>query len=380
MRIAHFAPDIWSPGGISSYIRRVGDAQEKRGHNVRYLTFPSRFTDERPTETVQDTVALYSAVGDADVLHLHQDVPSLEGNTTPLLRTMHENQAACPSGSRYLRERRAPCSRRAGIVPCAWGLLVDRCGSVKPRSLRRYRQRYSSDRRVLPQIHTHTVSDFLRDRMVEAGYPGDRIHTLLHPIPEDVDPDPDPPRDGLARFLFVGRVVPSKGLQWLLESVASSQSQFEIDVAGDGFQLEAMKKHASDLGIAGRVRFHGWQDRSVISGLLRDCRAVVFPSLWHEPAGLVTLEAAGAGRAVIASRVGGIPEYAHESFARLIEPYDIRGLAGALDVLATDVTLATRRGAAAGAFARAAGTMNEYLDKLEGLYRIAMQENTNERN
>ena len=38
MRIGHFAPKIGAPGGIATYIRRTGEAQQARGHEVFYFT------------------------------------------------------------------------------------------------------------------------------------------------------------------------------------------------------------------------------------------------------------------------------------------------------------------------------------------------------
>ena len=74
---------------------------------------------------------------------------------------------------------------------------------------------------------------------------------------------------------------------------------------------------------------------------MREARAVVFPSVWHEPAGLITLEAAALGRPVIASAVGGIPEYATDAFALRVPPRDVDGLAHAMSQLA--VTLSRPR-------------------------------------
>jgi glycosyltransferase involved in cell wall biosynthesis len=72
---------------------------------------------------------------------------------------------------------------------------------------------------------------------------------------------------------------------------------------------------------------------------------LIFPSVWHEPAGLVTLEAAAVGRAVIASNVGGIPEYINAlNNGLLVMPNDIQGLTQAIELLARDEDLAAQLG------------------------------------
>ena len=370
MRIGHFASEVWAPGGIASFIRRVSDAQVSHGHSVEYFGYASEFADQRGFIEVADLHELGEATTDLDILHLHQEVSDISDLRVPVLRTMHENQATCPSGSRFLRERGSPCNRKASVLGCTRGLVIDRCGSLKPKSLLRYRERYRADKAVLPQIHTHTVSEFLRARMIEAGYPGDRIHTVLHPAPvsQERQIDACTPAEGVARFLFVGRVVPSKGVQWLLRAAAKAESEFVLDIAGDGHGLAAMKQLASQLGIDRRVTFHGWVDARRVEELIRGSRAVVFPSIWHEPAGLVTLEAAANCRPVIASRVGGIPEYANADFALLIEPNDVSALADAMDRLARDVDLSVTMGTRGAAFVRERHTMNGFLDSLGKLY------------
>lgn len=377
MRVGHFAPDLWAPGGIASFIRRVSDAQSERGIDVRYFSYPSSFSDARGYEEVADLDGLYRATADLDILHVHQEVDSLDGARVPILRSMHENQASCPTGSRFLRERGRPCDRLAGPLQCSWGLAVDRCGSVKPASLKRYLARYRADKAVLPLIRTHTVSEFLRANMIRAGYPGDRIQTILHPAPGHSGThitEIEGPPDGPARFLFVGRVVPSKGVQWLLRAVQAARSNFEVDIAGDGHGLAAMKKLAGSLGITNRVRFHGWVDTAEVMRLIRQSRAVVFPSVWHEPAGLVTLEAAANARPVIASAVGGIPEYAAPEFARLLRPNDVGALAATMDEFADDRELAVRMGRRGFEIVQGHYPMDAFLRRLHDLYDKTIRE------
>jgi len=171
----------------------------------------------------------------------------------------------------------------------------------------------------------------------------------------------------------VGRIVPEKGLAWLLRAFAEVSPPAQLEIAGKGPQLEEMKTLARELSVQARVTFHGWVKSSRVSTLIRNARAVVFPSLWHEPAGLVTLEAAAIGRPVIASAVGGIPEYARNDHALLVEPRDLEGMADALSRLARAPDRAAdmgRRG-----FDRAAEdfSMADFLDDLHAFYDCAFE-------
>jgi glycosyltransferase involved in cell wall biosynthesis len=101
---------------------------------------------------------------------------------------------------------------------------------------------------------------------------------------------------------------------------------------------------------------------------MRRARAVVFPSLWHEPAGLVTLEAAAAGRPVIASAVGGIPEYATDAFAERVPPGDAEQLAARIDELARAPERAERMGRRARRVAREQFSMESFVDCVHRFY------------
>jgi len=91
--------------------------------------------------------------------------------------------------------------------------------------------------------------------------------------------------------------------------------------------------------------------------------------VWHEPAGLVSLEAAAYGRPLIASRVGGIPEYAHADHALLIPPHDTEDLTRAITKLILDPDRADRLGKAGHGRAREQFAMSRFIERLHAHYR-----------
>ena len=77
--------------------------------------------------------------------------------------------------------------------------------------------------------------------------------------------------------------------------------------------------------------FAGWLDSERLCELLARVSALVIPSVWEEPLGLVALEGALAHIPVVASRVGGIPEQLEEGkHALFFSPGDAQGCAKAL--------------------------------------------------
>jgi glycosyltransferase involved in cell wall biosynthesis len=370
MRIAHYMRKMFEPGGIASYIRRVSAGLRERGIDVVYFDLASeRMQTPEPIEYVADDSELGRRARQmgVDVLHLHCAVSQVAAGV-PALRTVHTHSPYCPSQGRFLKRSGSPCDRNYSLLGCLWGHAVDRCGSVRPAALARNFVTVGSERRTLATIPTIVVSDFLKRQMVRAGYAAEGIEVIPLPAPEP-RPYVEPPRDDPPRFVFLGRMIPHKGVEWLLRAATRVQSDVRIDLAGTGNQEGDYRALAKTLGLEARVRFHGWLEGGAVEELLRRARALVFPSIWHEPAGLVAFESMTHGRAVIGSRVGGIPEMIDEGVnGLLVEPGDVRGLAGAIDRLATDGDLAKRLGGAGRTVAAERHTMDAHLDRLIAVY------------
>jgi glycosyltransferase involved in cell wall biosynthesis len=111
---------------------------------------------------------------------------------------------------------------------------------------------------------------------------------------------------------FVGRLVPEKGLGWLLESLAESdfRDQARLVVFGRGPMEEEWRAQAAGLELD--VTFAGSVPPEEIPGVLAAIDLLVVPSIrvdhWAEQFGRVIVEAMFAGTPVIASRSGAIPE------------------------------------------------------------------------
>lgn len=372
MRIGHYAPHIWAPGGIASYIRTVSAAQVSAGHEIVYLSNSSSDDPTVNAQVVSTVDELFAAAAESrvDILHLHNQIGSLPEHRVPTIRTIHGNQSACPSGSRYLAVPGKPCDRKYSIAGCAIGHVVNRCGSIRPHAIREHFGRIKSELKVLPHLRVLTVSEYLRKDMLRLGYPADRVSTLLSPAPEIGDAEVTALPEGTnTRLLFMGRVVPSKGLAWLLRALPKVDTSISLDVAGDGHDLPAMRKLAERLELSNRVNFHGWLSAQDVAKLVEDTHVVMFPSVWHEPAGLVTIEAAARGRAVVAGRVGGIPEYASDEFAVLVEPNNVDALAKAISELAGDHEKLRDMGTDGRRIARARFPMDRFIDELHDYYR-----------
>jgi glycogen(starch) synthase len=166
-------------------------------------------------------------------------------------------------------------------------------------------------------------------------------------VPNGVEPgdftDASPGTDGEPYVLAVGRLVPQKGFDVLLDAFASEELDgLNLVFAGDGFERASLEARADALALGGRVRFLGSVDRSRLSGLFRGARAFAFPSR-GEAFGIALLEAMAAGVPSVAAAAGGIPELVRDGEnALLVEPENPTALAEALARVVTDEALRER--------------------------------------
>ncbi|MBE7210437.1 MAG: glycosyltransferase family 4 protein, partial [Gluconacetobacter diazotrophicus] len=147
--------------------------------------------------------------------------------------------------------------------------------------------------------------------------------------------------------LAVGRFVPQKGFDLLLRAYAQAGlPEHELVLAGEGPERESLQALADRLGVQERVCFTGRVDRRRAAALFKGCAFFVLPSR-QEPQGIVNLEAMAAGKAVVATRVGGVPEVVLDHETGLLVPgEDVPALAAALRRLAARPDLRSTLGAA----------------------------------
>ncbi len=114
-----------------------------------------------------------------------------------------------------------------------------------------------------------------------------------------------PPDDDSFRFISMGRLLHWKGFELGLKAFAQAEiTNAEYWIVGDGPEMEHLYTLASELGIAGQVKFFGRLPREEGLAKLGQCHVLVHPSL-HDSGGWVCLEAMAAGRPVICLDLGG---------------------------------------------------------------------------
>ncbi|MEN6521698.1 MAG: glycosyltransferase family 4 protein [Armatimonadota bacterium] len=186
-----------------------------------------------------------------------------------------------------------------------------------------------------------TPSHFLKSRMVENGRLKDEKVRVLpnYANVQGITPDYRPGDYGF----FAGHVELYKGAGTLLEACRHIPD-FEVRLAGRGSFYENRKQIIESMGLK-NVIFLGFQTGVHLKQLFQKSRFVIVPSECYENCPMTILEAFAAGKPVIASRIGGIPELVkHGTDGFLFEPGNVDELAQCMKTLIDDPELASEMG------------------------------------
>lgn len=126
--------------------------------------------------------------------------------------------------------------------------------------------------------------------------------------------------------LFLGRVTPFKGISVAIDALALLRSRHGISarlvVMGpeENGHVPELMAQARRLGVQDAVAWRGQGSAEQVASALARASALIVPSLWEEPFGLVTIEGAFARVPIVASDVGGIGEGVHDEEHALLFP------------------------------------------------------------
>lgn len=329
MRVLQLAKYYWPhSGGMERVVQGLAEGLVDRGHEVEVVAVTA-FGDPRPGEKRRTSVKRawsFAPVGTqelapayipatwrrADVIHLHHphslaDVAyALRPSLAPLVVTQH---ADYPSVKYKLTGWYALKRAEAIVVPSR------------------------------AHIALSTELKGFEDKVVVIPFGIDERRWEMVPPP----PPGNPPR-----ALFIGRLVPFKGVDFLLRAL-ESVPDLRLDIVGDGPERNRLRTLANALAVSDRVKFWGEYPDEDLPRRMADADFLVLPSVTvEEMFGMVLLEAMAAGRPVITTAVpSGVREVNVAGETGLEVPIrDARSLADAMRLLANDPGLRERLGAA----------------------------------
>lgn len=352
MRILQLAKYYWPhSGGMERVVQGLAEGLAERGHEVEVVAVTA-FGEARPGAKRRTAVKRAWSLGPvgsqelapayipaawrrADVIHLHHpnslaDVAyALRPSLAPLVVTQH---ADYNSGKYKLPGWYALKRAEAIVVPSSAHIALSR-------ELKGFEDKVE----VIPFGIDHR-----RWELVPPPLPG------------------NPPR-----AIFIGRLVPFKGVDFLLRAL-EQVPELRLDIVGDGPERNRLKTLADALAVTGRVKFWGEYPDEDLPRRMADADFLVLPSVTTEEMfGMVLLEAMAASRPVITTAVpSGVREVNQAGTTGLEVPIrDVRALADAMRTLAINPALREQYGTAGKARVRSRFTVDAMAEAHLELYQ-----------
>jgi len=364
MRILMVQTFYYYRGGDSTYMLALSRLLEEKGHEVvpfamqharnlpspyarhfvSEIDFPDLLSKASPGAAWKVAVrsihngearSKIAALADEvkpDVAHFHNIhahltasiVSPLRARGIPIVWTLHDYRLICPNTS--LLSGGEICER---CIPNRFHeAILQRCkkGSLPASFVAMLTTLYDRFERIPVRIDRFIApSDFLRSKLLEGGFDPARVVR----VPNFVDLALYAGRPEKDYFCYLGRLSREKGLDILIRAVAGLEAG-RLIVVGDGPEAEGLRRLAAELGTS-RVEFAGYRSGEELKRILAESQFVVLPSRWYENLPFAVMEAFASSKAVVASRIGGIPEMVDDGVNGLLFPVgDARALAASL--------------------------------------------------
>ena len=256
-----------------------------------------------------------------DIAHFHNIhghlttsiIEPLRKRGIPIVWTCHDYRLVCPNTSflsrgevceRCLPTRywNAPLQRcKKGSLPASFVAMLTSCWDRMTGVPRRV------DRFITP-------SRFLRGKMIEGRIDGDKVIAM----PNFTDLDIRPHAGEGDYFIYTGRLSHEKGIDILIRAAGSIEGA-RLLLVGEGPVEEELKEEAEKYG-NGRVEFTGFLSGEDFERKVAGARFIVLPSRWYENLPFSIMEAMAAGKPVVATDIGGIPEMVDDGETGLLFP------------------------------------------------------------
>jgi glycosyltransferase involved in cell wall biosynthesis len=280
-----------------------------------------------------------------DLMHCHniyhQLTPSIVGvaksRGIPVVLTLHDTKPVCPVHTRMLGNQLCSLCLAGDFHHvlthrCSDGSLAQSAALYLEAITQRWLGSYDKvDRFLAP-------SRFMRDSVLRR-FSADRVVLLYNGV--DVSKISASGRDK-GYVLYCGRLAPGKGAETLLHAHEAAGCRWPVVIAGTGPLTDDLKSQFTR-----NVRFAGQLSGETLSTTIAEASVVVVPSEWCENCPMSVLEAMAHGKAVIATRIGGIPELVNDRVTGLLfEPGNADELRIHLECLMGDAERRAQMGTA----------------------------------
>jgi glycosyltransferase involved in cell wall biosynthesis len=308
-----------------------------------------------------------------DIVHLqnihHQLTPAIaeaaKSCGVPVVWTMHDYILACPNDN-LLRDGKI-CTEC--VTGANYPMVLHRCkkGSLGA-SILAALERTIYNPKHLEKVVSKFIcpSSFMAGILKQAGIAENKITALPNfLIPDNIISTGDD------YFLYIGRLTIEKGVDTLIDAFGKTE-RYKLIIAGDGPLGEQLKSKVAKANYR-NIEFVGHQSPENIQKLLAGCMASIVPSIWYENFPYAVMESMAAGKLVIASRIGGIPEMIdHQVNGLLFEPENSGQLAQLIEYVGNNKSLAVKYGRAGREKVKSEYSGQKHYENLFEIYKQAL--------
>jgi glycosyltransferase involved in cell wall biosynthesis len=320
------------------------DAEVILPQSVHFVRVPGLRSAGSETGKINKLLPL---IDDADLVHT-QNVMNpttlMETNKHRSIVTVQDHRVFCPGPGKTLPSGEA----------CTEEMNASRCSECLPDAAYRNRMLQLTQQRLEALRSADLV-------ITLSAYMANELEKLnvsnVHVLPPPIETDEEPVMAGHG-FLIAGRLVQHKGTTLAHQAWRASGTNHPLRVAGLGREAEHLEG-SEPLG---------WLDRTSLRHALRQSRALLFPTRWQEPFGIIGVEALSAGTPVIAMLCGGMNDWAQEGVIG-IQPGDVQAMSDAICLLASEPNTAVKLGMEGKRYVHKAFEPNALMSKLERLYK-----------
>ena len=370
MKSSHNLPSPYEKYFVD-HIDFVEELRQFRPHNaLRVLTRTFHFSQARKNmEQLLDE-------NPVDIVHLNNFlhhitlsiIEPIRRRGIPIVWTLHDHILVCPNTNLYDDRLGAPCERCRSTFGRFVNPIIRRCkkGSLAASAIAAAEALYIAAHKPakIPKFFI-APSQFLLNQHRKMGFDVSRFVV----VPNFVEVDQFEPHFGGDYVLYFGRLSPEKGVDVLIRAMAKLP-HIPLVIAGTGPQEKALKSLASQTGA--NVRFTGFLSGNELKEAIYGARFTVLPSVCFENSPLSVMESFAAGKPVIGTNLGGIPELVSEDVGILVPPGDVDALAEAISTLWHNEPAVLKMGRNARALAEEKFTTQKHLEKILEIYRAAV--------
>ncbi|MBU2542186.1 glycosyltransferase [Patescibacteria group bacterium] len=268
-----------------------------------------------------------------DLVHLHNIyhhispsiLPVIKKQGIPVVMTLHDYKLLCPNYTFYHHGAVHEEDGRGWYCSCVKNKCLNNSfvqsfivtmEMIFHNKLKKYYEK-NVDLFIAP-------SQFVKDIFVRFGWDEKKIVVLEHFLPLNFkikDRVSDLPKE--KRFICVGRLSSEKGIDKLIKYWLKNNIKYKLDIFGNGPLMPTLQELVSGCE---NIILHGQKDRNEIYKNIVDYTAMIVPTEFYEPFGLIVLEAFASGLPVITSGRGALGGLIKKSKAGLIFSWDNNSL------------------------------------------------------